>query len=113
MEVNKDYLLIVQNSYTGNDFEETIVNVLGKPYAVNLPLKSKDFGTHVRANVNARVKILYRIRHENSPRAKRGRKRIYAKKSDAVRAYRERHHINKHSLPISQSLLGMGFSILR
>jgi hypothetical protein len=103
MEVNRTYLLIVQNSYTGNEFEETIINVLEKPYAINLPLKSKDFGANVRANINARVKILYRIRHENLPPVKRGRKRIYATKAEVARAYRERHHINKKStLPIAK-----------
>ena len=40
MEVNRDYLLIVQNSYTGNEFEEVIINVKKLPFVVNLPLKS-------------------------------------------------------------------------
>ena len=37
MEVNRDYLLIVKDYYSGDDFKEVIVNIFKKPYAVNLP----------------------------------------------------------------------------
>ena len=71
MEVNRDYLLIVKNSYTGNEFEEVIINVKKLPFVVNLPLKSTG-DIYKRARENARGKILYYLKHkEASPNRRR------------------------------------------
>ena len=99
MEVNRDYLLIVHNSYTGNEFKEVVVNVLKKLYAVNLPTNStKD--DYERAKANAKVKIKYYLHRNESLPQKRGRPRIYKNNAERMQAYCQRHHIGKkYALP--------------
>ena len=73
MEVNRDYLLIVKDYYSGDDFKEVIVNIFKKPYAVNLPTNAtKD--DYERIKYNAISKIKYKLRDKSPKQGKRGRK---------------------------------------